>query len=567
TGNASLNTEPVPRTGNVQYELPPGSHTILIDRRGFEPFKQTIAVIRGEKYNLTPSWKEAAKTFPFMTGIAGYEDWLQDLDQAMQQAAKEKKDIMIAFVTSDEDLESAILRQEVFNNPRFQQICKPKFVRVVIDLPTTERGFNNLTDSAHNDWVRKHYGIDSGDIPSVILTDAKGRPYVNIPGYEDDGGSTYINEFAALSQDREQRDRLLASVAGANAQAKWKAAVEATNWLWEQNIAGFYVDDLTRWLALGQQFDANNARGEHEIVFEAEWTARLHHARIDNRSRLNSIVAELDRWKQTSQFKDANRGARVHLTAAISLISLDAEVAVKYIDEALAYNPTDQSLKTVLQMAKEVLVEASEAGTGTGFVVADGGYILTNYHVIEGPGKVEVLLPDSKKRVAARIIQQDAQRDMALLKIDLPDNTTLKPLDIYGERVGLAADIAVFGFPLGDEFGDNLKATRGIINGLPTEESDKMYLLDCRINPGNSGGPLCNNKGQVIGMVTAKTISGDSIDSLGMAIPADDLMAFIKRNVANYKPGGDVAPKDPLSWEVVAKQVGPSILMVLKSGN
>lgn len=205
-------------------------------------------------------------------------------------------------------------------------------------------------------------------------------------------------------------------------------------------------------------------------------------------------------------------------------------------------------------------------GAGTGFVVGANGYILTNHHVIKGPGKTLVQLSrDKKVRVPARIITVDADGDMALLKVEIPEGIELEPLPISTARVRRGASVGAFGYPGGGAVGTGLKITTGVVSSLPDDTPDQMVLLDCTVNPGNSGGPLCDSYGNVIGMVTAKSLSSYDTESYGMALPADKLKDFLLRHLpkASQPPPAKVL-KERLHWDEINDMVEKSVLMIIR---
>lgn len=163
-------------------------------------------------------------------------------------------------------------------------------------------------------------------------------------------------------------------------------------------------------------------------------------------------------------------------------------------------------------------------GIGSGFIINEDGYILTNYHVIEDAKEVSVILSDNRE-VKAKVINYDANRDVAMLKIvdnikvpgtvELGDSDSLRP----GEEV------LAIGTPMSKEFSQT--TTAGIISAInrniETSSGVQSNLLqtDAAINPGNSGGPLVNSLGQVIGINTLKVTQG--AESLGFAIPINEV--------------------------------------------
>lgn len=168
---------------------------------------------------------------------------------------------------------------------------------------------------------------------------------------------------------------------------------------------------------------------------------------------------------------------------------------------------------------------STAATAGTGFILSEDGYILTNNHVIEGADSIRVSLLDGTSYDAV-VVGAESDNDLALLKIDV---TGLKPV-----AIGKSADLMVgemvcaIGNPLG-ELTDSL--TVGYVSALDREINTdgtpiNMLQTDCAINPGNSGGPLFDMNGNVIGITTAKYAS-DQIEGLGFAIPIDDAMAIV----------------------------------------
>ena len=156
-------------------------------------------------------------------------------------------------------------------------------------------------------------------------------------------------------------------------------------------------------------------------------------------------------------------------------------------------------------------------GAGSGVILTSDGYIATNNHVIEGASKITVTLKDGTS-YSAKLIGTDSQGDVAVVKIDA---TGLQPAVIGDSSTLQVGDVAVaVGNPLGQLGGT---VTDGIISALDRQidlDGKSMTLLqtNAAINPGNSGGGLFNDKGELIGIVVAKS-SGSGIEGLGFAIP------------------------------------------------
>ncbi len=171
------------------------------------------------------------------------------------------------------------------------------------------------------------------------------------------------------------------------------------------------------------------------------------------------------------------------------------------------------------------------ASSGSGFILSEDGYVVTNYHVVEGASSVSVIAHDGNE-YEATVVGYDATNDVAVLKVEasgLPAVTLGSSQDlIIGDMV------VAIGNPLGEL---NSTQTVGYVSGIGREVSTdslttiSMIQTDAAINPGNSGGPLFNMKGEVVGITTAKysgtTASGASIEGIGFAIPIDDVVLMI----------------------------------------
>ena len=168
--------------------------------------------------------------------------------------------------------------------------------------------------------------------------------------------------------------------------------------------------------------------------------------------------------------------------------------------------------------------------TGSGFIISEDGYVLTNYHVIEDSESVTVVT-HSGEQLPASIICSDSANDVALLKVEgsgLPAVTLGS-----GEDLSVGDQVAAIGNPLGEL---TSTMTVGYISGKEravTTDGTTIHMIqtDAAINSGNSGGPLFNMKGEVIGITTAKysgqSSSGASIEGIGFAIPIDDVMEVV----------------------------------------
>lgn len=179
---------------------------------------------------------------------------------------------------------------------------------------------------------------------------------------------------------------------------------------------------------------------------------------------------------------------------------------------------------------------SSGTATGTGIIISQDGYIITNAHVVRSNGvnakAVNVIL-DDKSEYSAQIIGCDSKTDLAVLKIEKTGLTAAEFGDSDDLEVGELA-IAI-GNPLGLQLSGSV--SHGIISALNREitiEDTVMNLIqtDAAINPGNSGGPLVNCYGQVIGINSAK-ISMEEVEGIGFAIPIDSAIPIVNDLINN----------------------------------
>ena len=203
-----------------------------------------------------------------------------------------------------------------------------------------------------------------------------------------------------------------------------------------------------------------------------------------------------------------------------------------------------------------VYVKATEKGsegrsyfTGTGIIVTASGYVLTNFHIIEETDRVELMLLTDQTRTYhdARVIGVDEGFDLAVLKFD-GEGLDLTPARL-GDSDALAVGDTVYaeGNPMGYLLGS---MSSGIVSALgrDTELNNDLGLIqiDVPLNPGNSGGALVNDRGQVVGITSAKITGlvrddGDSfedaalIENIGLAIPISDALPFLNRILATGK--------------------------------
>jgi serine protease Do len=164
-------------------------------------------------------------------------------------------------------------------------------------------------------------------------------------------------------------------------------------------------------------------------------------------------------------------------------------------------------------------------GMGTGVVVDPRGYIVTNFHVVDGVKQIEATL-SSGRTVAASLVSHDPRTDLAVIKID-------SGVALPVARIGTSSDLMIGEtvLALGNAYGYEHTVTRGIISALHrnvevsrSQRYDDLIQTDASINPGNSGGPLLNIDGEVIGINVAVRAGAQGI---GFAIPIDKVLDVV----------------------------------------
>ena len=213
--------------------------------------------------------------------------------------------------------------------------------------------------------------------------------------------------------------------------------------------------------------------------------------------------------------------------------SADQSVISPVVDIAKAVTPAIVGItnKATIRNYYGQVGEATQ-GTGSGVIFREDGYIITNYHVVEGATSLSVSLADGRI-VDGTIVGLDETTDLAVVKIDA-DNLTAAVLgDSDQLEVGELA--VAIGNPLGDEFARTV--TDGIISGTDRtiQAEDRTYKViqtNAAINAGNSGGALVNSKGEVIGINSVK-IQQSGVEGMGFAIPINEVKPIIQELMDN----------------------------------
>ena len=257
------------------------------------------------------------------------------------------------------------------------------------------------------------------------------------------------------------------------------------------------------------------------------------------------LVASGFKWTSPSVAEDFNNGSQVTVTPPPVIPGSFAELADKlsptvvnvrvtkvekttFHGNRMPEGPFGEFFKRFFNEMPQMPRGYRSQGAGSGVIISDDGYILTNNHVVEGAQEVTVTLAD-KKKYEAKVIGRDPKTDLAVLKIDTKGSLPAAALaDSEALRVG---DWVI---AIGNPFGLNHTVTTGIVSAkgrvIGAGPYDDFIQTDASINPGNSGGPLFNMSGEVVGINTAIVPQGQGI---GFAIPVNTAKPLIPQLVSD----------------------------------
>jgi len=180
----------------------------------------------------------------------------------------------------------------------------------------------------------------------------------------------------------------------------------------------------------------------------------------------------------------------------------------------------------------------TSSGSGSGSIIDKQGYVVTNVHVIENASVINISLADGSS-YEGKVIGQDKESDIAVLKFDPPKGLELKTI-AFGDSDHLKVGQKVIA--IGNPFALERTMTTGIISGLgrPIQESTNVIIrnmiqTDAAINPGNSGGPLLDSQGRMIGINTMIMSNSGSSSGIGFAVPVSTARRVVNELIKNGK--------------------------------
>ncbi len=234
----------------------------------------------------------------------------------------------------------------------------------------------------------------------------------------------------------------------------------------------------------------------------------------------NEIQQSRDELRQERNlmFEDYNTVYQNNFNEIVRMLSNQQDSLEEQISNLKSIQ--DDFSGVVDDSVKSVVTVSTKRSMGTGFFVNSSGYIITNYHVIEGEEEVTVI-PHDRQFIEARLVGKDERRDLALLKIER-SYPALELADSDDLQVGKR--VVAIGNPLGLSF----TVTEGIISALDRRGPsglEEYVQTDVSLNPGNSGGPLIDSTGRVVGINNFK-IGG--AESLGFSLESDAIRESIE---------------------------------------
>jgi len=338
----------LPVQGSVAYELPPGEHRVILQRRGFLPVDEKVIAEKETPVVITPVW-DTIVAVPVESDLgydplassdepdrkvrvirrAGFDNWEPELETAKEQAASEKKDLLIAFLDSDQ--RSRAFGEAVLSDEAFEAEASENYVLVLLDLALPfgsgidqERKRNDQQFALNGG--RTEEVIKGRSPPLLLAADASGLPYAAEETIES------LADLQAFQESRAERDKLFAAVESAKGDEQLEAILAASNWVNQTQLFAQYTDQFNRWYELAQEIDPKNERQFLERAFADYWLSRYYQATAIDRDRYVRLLFDLNQWRKDHSFKNRNAAGAVLLTAADVMLELkNPKAAAEYL--------------------------------------------------------------------------------------------------------------------------------------------------------------------------------------------------------------------------------------------
>jgi S1-C subfamily serine protease len=221
--------------------------------------------------------------------------------------------------------------------------------------------------------------------------------------------------------------------------------------------------------------------------------------------------------RKLSRATHARRTVRFAALAALSLCAASPALAQKVMSVAELV----RTVKPAVVYIATFDAKGEQEGLGSGFVVDSGGVIVTNLHVIKGARALAVKMADGEVYDKVEILDYDARRDIAVLKVRAFGKLPTVPLG-DSDTVEIGEEAVAVGNPKGMEH----TVTSGLVSAFRQDEGYKLIQISVPISPGSSGGPLFDRQGRVIGITTAQ-LRGEGVQNLNFAVPINYVKPLI----------------------------------------
>ena len=295
-----------------------------------------------------------------------------------------------------------------------------------------------------------------------------------------------------------------------------------------QNIGGSIMKKMKNWL---------KPVAAVIILFLAGLTGALVALNITNKSQ-TTVSSSSDVTTSSISYKNS--------TSTTEAVKKVQEAVVSVINYQSQSSSLENNFSTQMfgdQSDSSSSDELSVYSEGSGVIYkidGDSAYLVTNTHVIEGAKQIEIMLSDGTK-VVGELVGEDTYSDIAVVKISSKNISTVAEF-ADSDKLTVGETAIAIGSPLGTEYANSV--TQGIVSSLSRTVtltnsngetiSTNAIQTDAAINPGNSGGALINVEGQVIGINSSKisstsSQSGESVEGMGFAIPANDVVKIINQ--------------------------------------
>jgi serine protease Do len=201
--------------------------------------------------------------------------------------------------------------------------------------------------------------------------------------------------------------------------------------------------------------------------------------------------------------------------------------ATSYKSNPFAKQDKKKALENIYGDANQGIKSKQQYSIGSGVIISQDGYLITNYHVVELAKKIKITTVNNKF-YEANVVGFDAKSDLALLKIDTADKLDFVNLD-DSNKVRVGEVVVAIGNPYGLDGSVSLGIISARNRNIGTNIYDDFLQTDASINPGNSGGPLFNLDGKIIGINTAIFSKAGGSNGIGFAIPSNTVKLIVKQ--------------------------------------